>query len=61
VVATAVGPQRLLAKAGGGNEIGAAADLVKVDLRVFVPQASNVIHITFQHSDFELVRPVLSK
>ena len=58
-VANAIGPQRLLDKLGGGNDLGAAVDVVKSNLKVYVPQASNVIHITFQHPDFELVQPVL--
>jgi polysaccharide biosynthesis transport protein len=60
-VAEAIGPERLLAKMGGGKDPGAATELVKDNLRIYVPQASNVIHITFRHQDPELVQPVLKE
>jgi polysaccharide biosynthesis transport protein len=58
-VATSIGAERLLPKANGGKDLGAAIELVKANLRVVVPPASNVIHITFRHQDPELVVPVL--
>jgi succinoglycan biosynthesis transport protein ExoP len=58
-VARSIGPERILAKVGGGNDMSAAVGQIRANLKVNVPQASNVIHITFQHQDFELVQPVL--
>jgi polysaccharide biosynthesis transport protein len=58
-VAESIGAERLLAKAGGGRSQGTAVELVKNNLRAFVPPSSNVIHITFRHPDPELVQPVL--
>jgi polysaccharide biosynthesis transport protein len=58
-VANSVGAERLLAKAGGGKDPNAAIELMKNNLRVHVPQSSNVIHITFSHPDPDLVQPVL--
>jgi polysaccharide biosynthesis transport protein len=58
-VAAVIGPEQLLAKSGGGKDLGAATELVKNNLRINVPQGSNVIHITFRHADYELVQPVL--
>jgi polysaccharide biosynthesis transport protein len=60
-VATAVGAERILAKAGGGKDITAATNLVRGGLRVNVPQSSNVLHISYRHPDPEIVRPVLSE
>jgi uncharacterized protein involved in exopolysaccharide biosynthesis/Mrp family chromosome partitioning ATPase len=60
-VAEAVGPQRILAKQGGGNDLNQAALLINHGLQVEAPPRSSVIHIVFQHPDFEVVQPVLKE
>lgn len=59
-VAEMVGPERILAKAGGGNDLQMAARIVRNNTEAY-PSAGNVITITFQHLDPEVVQPVLSK
>lgn len=59
-VATAFGAEKILAKAGGGNDVVAAAANVRGGLRVSVPASSPVIHLSFRHSDAEIVQPVLN-
>jgi uncharacterized protein involved in exopolysaccharide biosynthesis/Mrp family chromosome partitioning ATPase len=59
-VADSVGPQKILAKAGGGNDKLIAAALIHKNLLVEVPKKSNVIRVVFQHPDPEVVQPVLT-
>jgi uncharacterized protein involved in exopolysaccharide biosynthesis/Mrp family chromosome partitioning ATPase len=59
-VAEAYGVEKILAKAGGGKELAAAAAIVRDGLRAVVPQNSSVIHLSFRHPDAEIVQPVLS-
>lgn len=58
-VAEAIGPERLLAKAGGGKDLNAAIGLIKGNLNVYIAPTSSVINVTFRHPDPELVQPVL--
>lgn len=58
-VAAAVGPERILAKVGGGNDLGAATGMVRGGLSVGVGAASSVIHIVFRHPDPDIVQVVL--
>ena len=58
-VAKAVGPAKILAKLGGGNELERAAAVVNAGLTVDVPLHSVVIDIIFKHPDPTLVQPVL--
>lgn len=58
-VVDAIGAERILAQAGGGNNPAAAASLIKNNLGVHVAPASSVINITFSHPDPEIVQPVL--
>jgi uncharacterized protein involved in exopolysaccharide biosynthesis/Mrp family chromosome partitioning ATPase len=58
-VAESFGAERILAKMGGGSDLATAVQVVKHNLRIYVPQSSNVIHIVFQHPDAELVQPLL--
>jgi succinoglycan biosynthesis transport protein ExoP len=58
-VAEAYGIEKILAKAGGGKELSAAAGLVRMGLRAVVPQNTSVIHLSFRHPDPEIVQPVL--
>lgn len=59
-VADSIGPQKILAKAGGGNDKFIAAALIHKNLLVEVPKKSNVIRVVFQHPDPEVVQPVLA-
>lgn len=59
-VAEAVGPERILAKVGGGNDVVSAALVVHGGTLADVPRRGNVIRVTFQHPDPTVVRPVLS-
>ncbi|MEO6002486.1 MAG: Wzz/FepE/Etk N-terminal domain-containing protein [Opitutus sp.] len=58
-VASVVGAEKILAKAGGGNDLNKAAHIVNAGLTVQVPQYSSVIRVAFQHPDPEIVQPVL--
>jgi polysaccharide biosynthesis transport protein len=58
-VAEAIGAERLLARAGGGNDPVEALTLVKRNLSVNVAPGSTVINVTFRHPDPALVQPVL--
>lgn len=59
LVATAIGPQRILAKVGGGNDPMIAAAVVHAGLSVETANYSSVIGITFRHRDPTIVQPVL--
>ena len=59
-VADTVGPERILAKAGGGKDRNKAAYLVQKDLSVEVPLGSSVIRLEFKHPDPTIVQPVLA-
>lgn len=58
-VAESYGAEKILAKAGGGKDVAAAASVVRNGLRVVVPQATPVLHLTFRHPDADIVQPVL--
>jgi len=60
-VATNVGPEQILAKAGGGADPNKAAGLIHAGLLVEVPKKSDVIRIVLQHPDRQLVQTLLSK
>jgi len=60
-VATNIGPDKILAKEGGGSDYGNAAMVVRSGLRVESKGSSCVIGLTFRHPDAELVRPVLGE
>jgi uncharacterized protein involved in exopolysaccharide biosynthesis/Mrp family chromosome partitioning ATPase len=60
-VATNFGPDKILAKLGGGSNQLAAAAAVKGNLRVDCPKDSSVIYVTFHHADPDLVQPVLAE
>jgi uncharacterized protein involved in exopolysaccharide biosynthesis/Mrp family chromosome partitioning ATPase len=60
-VVDTIGPEKILAKAGGGRDRIKAAALVQGNLIVEVPTRSSVIRIVFQHPDPEVVQPVLSR
>lgn len=59
-VADVVGPEKILAEAGGGNDRLRAAALIRRGVTVEVPRRSNVLLITFRHPDATVVQSVLS-
>ena len=59
-VAKTVGASNILAKAGGGNDVAAAAALIRKNLSLDVPKRSSVIHLVFQHDDPAMLQPVLN-
>jgi len=60
-VVEAIGAEKILAKAGGGNSPNRAAALVKKYISVDVPKRSDVLKIIFQHPDRDIVQPVLTQ
>ena len=58
-VAIAIGPEKILAKAGGGKDPINAAILVRNGLIIEPAPNSSVIDILFQHPDPSVVQPVL--
>ncbi len=58
-VVDAIGAEKILAKAGGGNDSQAATGLVRGNLDVSVGQSSTVIHVSFRHPDPELTTQIL--
>jgi uncharacterized protein involved in exopolysaccharide biosynthesis/Mrp family chromosome partitioning ATPase len=60
-VAEAVGPEKILARAGGGNDPAAAADFIQRHLRVEAPRNSTILRLSFRHPDPALARPVLDQ
>ncbi len=59
--ALVIGPQKILAKAGGGTNIFDAVALMRKYLKVEVPYRSTVIHINYEHPDPDMVQIVLSR
>ena len=60
--ATNIGPANILAKAGGGNNLAAAAGLIRGNLLAEpAGKGSSVIVITFKHPDSQIVQPVLEE
>jgi uncharacterized protein involved in exopolysaccharide biosynthesis/Mrp family chromosome partitioning ATPase len=58
-VATEVGPERILAKKGGGSDPLAAAGVVCSGIEV-APPKGNILTVSFKHPDADLVQPVLN-
>lgn len=58
-VATNIGPDKILAKLGGGNDPIRAACLLKQNLAVDAPNNSSIIHLVFRHPDPAIVQPVV--
>ena len=58
-VATNVGPEKILARVGGGSNAVAAANVIRG--RVSVEGQGSVIHIVFRHPDPDVVQPVLNE
>jgi polysaccharide biosynthesis transport protein len=57
-VVEAVGAERILAKAGGGQDPVRAANLIRSRLRLDVPRKSNIIRILVEHPDPALVQEI---
>ena len=56
-----IGPDKILAKYGGGNDPQAAAGIIKKNLVVEAPKQDNVIHVVYKDADPTVVQPVLSE
>jgi uncharacterized protein involved in exopolysaccharide biosynthesis/Mrp family chromosome partitioning ATPase len=60
-VVNVVGAERILAKAGGGDDPVQAAALIKRNINVEPVRRSDVLRIILQHPDREVVRPLLTQ
>ncbi len=60
IVATNVGPDKILAKFGGGSDYIQAASIISSHLNVEVSHDSSVIRLTFSHPDPSVVCPVIA-
>jgi uncharacterized protein involved in exopolysaccharide biosynthesis/Mrp family chromosome partitioning ATPase len=58
-VADEVGPEKILAKKGGGSDPLAAAGVVCSGIEV-APPKGNILTVSFKHPDADLVQPVLN-
>jgi len=58
-VADLVGPQRILAKLGGGTNRNAAAGVVASGVEVEIPARTSILTVSFKNPDPDLVQPVL--
>ncbi len=60
-VITNIGPEKILAKLGGGADAEKAAAIVRKNVLPEVPKKSDVIRLIFQHGDPEIVQLVLNR
>ena len=56
-----IGPEKVLAKYGGGNDPIQAAQIIRKNLTVESPKQDTVIHVVLMHEDATVVQPVLSQ
>jgi uncharacterized protein involved in exopolysaccharide biosynthesis/Mrp family chromosome partitioning ATPase len=56
-----IGPEKILAKYGGGNDPTKAAEIIKKNLVVESPKQDSVIHVVYMSADPTMVQPVLSE
>jgi uncharacterized protein involved in exopolysaccharide biosynthesis/Mrp family chromosome partitioning ATPase len=56
-----IGPAKILAKYGGGNDPTRAAGIIRKNLVVETPKQDSVIHVAFMSADPTIVQPVLSE
>jgi succinoglycan biosynthesis transport protein ExoP len=56
-----IGPAKILAKYGGGNDPTKAAEIVRKNLVVETPKQDSVIHLAFMSADPTIVQPVLAE
>jgi polysaccharide biosynthesis transport protein len=59
-VALAVGPEKILAKRGGGSDPTKAAAVVLSGIEVENPRGTEVLTVSFKHQDRKVVQPILS-
>jgi hypothetical protein len=57
--AVQIGPEKILKKAGGGQDIDRAVTAIQRGLVAQVIPRSSVISLSFQHPDANIIRPVL--
>ncbi|MEO5957918.1 MAG: hypothetical protein ABIZ49_12390 [Opitutaceae bacterium] len=60
-VARNIGPEKILRKAGGGDDRNRAVARLRAGLTVLLPARSGVIHIAFRHPDSEILQPVMQE
>jgi uncharacterized protein involved in exopolysaccharide biosynthesis/Mrp family chromosome partitioning ATPase len=60
-VATNVGPEKILAKIGGGKDPILAAAEIKRRLKVMPGKESGILAVTFTHPDPDMCKPVLAE
>ncbi len=60
-VAETIGPEKILAKAGGGSNVTQAASFIYRNLEVEAGKKGSVIHAIFKHPDPEMVQTVLQE
>jgi polysaccharide biosynthesis transport protein len=60
-VVQSIGADKILAKAGGGNDTNAAAAQISKNLTVESAVGSSVIQVSLEHPDPEMVQPILSE
>ena len=56
-----IGPEKILAKYGGGNDPTEAAGIIRKNLVVETPKQDSVIHVAYMSADPTIVQPVLSE
>ena len=56
-----IGPDKILAKYGGGNDPIQAAEIVRKNLVVDAPKQDSVIHVVYMDADPAIVQPVLTE
>ncbi len=56
-----IGPEKILARYGGGNDPTKAAGIIRKNLTVEVPKQDSVIHVVYSNPDPTIVQPVLSE
>jgi polysaccharide biosynthesis transport protein len=56
-----VGPEKILAKYGGGNDPTKAAEIIRKNLVIESPKQDSVIHLAYMNADPTIVQPVLSE
>jgi polysaccharide biosynthesis transport protein len=60
-VADSIGSDKILGKSQGTGDRDQAANFINKNLVVEVPSKSSVIHVVFQHTDPDIVQPVLGQ
>ena len=56
-----IGPEKILAKNGGGNDPTRAAEIVRKNLVVESPKQDSVIHVAYMSADPAIAQPVLAE